>query len=67
MSIELGEKLDGGALPVYERGARAGATPRGHIVQTKAGAWLAIPSHYRNIPWTVHKLRRDAIGALVNG
>lgn len=63
MTIEIGEREEGGIQAVRVYG-REPSYVVGHIVKTESGNWLAIPSHYRNLPWTLHKLRRHAVSNL---
>ncbi len=63
MSSELSEKIGGGMMELYDDSNLV--QPRGCIVKTATQEWLAIPSHYRNVPTSVHKLRREAIAALL--
>ena len=61
--IEIGEKLDGGLLPITQHGETIG-----HVVKTASNMWLAIPRRYgRNAKLTAHQLRRDAIDAVIPG
>ena len=63
--IEIREKNEAGLQFVLEKHGNKGRD-LGHIVKTENGLWLAIPLHYRNQPTSWHRLRRNAIGALVS-
>ncbi len=57
--IEISEKYVDGVHKVL-----VDSNHVGDIVKTDRKWWLAIPSHYRSLPMTSHKLRRDAVSAL---
>lgn len=57
--VEIGEALHKDVYPVSKDNKAIG-----HIARLFEREWAAIPLHYRNLPLTIHKLRRDAITAL---
>ena len=63
--IEIGEKCASGVHRIYENDG-VGQQHLGDIVKTHTRMWLAIP-RVKNIsnPMTAHKLRREAIEAIV--
>ncbi len=63
--IEIGEKCESGIRKVVNCVEDTTDDHLGDIVKTDTGMWLSIPIHYRNLPITAHKLRRDALDALV--
>lgn len=64
--IEIGEKCESGIRKVFEWTDDTVHNHLGDIVKTDTGLWLAIPIHYKKLQLTAHKLRRNAIGALLD-
>lgn len=59
--IEISERSPDGVQVVGDHDSDGAVQILGHVVRTDKRLWLAIPVHYRNLPWSVHKLKRDAV------